>query len=480
MGAGNDTVTVGAATNLTAVDSIVGGAGKDTIVVTDVTLNATIQTAIAEATGFEVLATSATAEKTVDFSALTLFEEVAITAAGSATAATTGTNAAAGTDAIGVTSDNTGNTLSITEGQTGQAGSVSAATVAGKAGGDSLQIAASSDGASDSFTINLTGNADITGGAGGGLTDQTHDATGGAGGMAINAASLEALTIHVISNEVTADTVTIDGGAGGAQVSTNADTGDTVGADGVAITLSANATLTLTDDVTTSAKDYNDVTIGTVKGTNVVVDGSALRGDLTVSAIDGNVTVSGGAGADTLTGGTGADTIRGNAGDDTITGAGGKDTLYGGAGSDTFDIVTGNASSAVTAVTDIIMDFANGLSGDTINLEFDGAVIGDKASTDVSGAVSGTTDLNAVTADGIITLSGTGVSLVDTAAEVIDIFELMDATNTEEFGAVVVGDDTYVIGINSSNAVLEVVLLDGMNDATSISLVDAAGGILIA
>jgi Ca2+-binding RTX toxin-like protein len=56
---------------------------------------------------------------------------------------------------------------------------------------------------------------------------------------------------------------------------------------------------------------HNNLDLGTVKGTNVTIDGSAFLGNLTVTAADGNVTLKGGAGADVLTGGSGIDVING-------------------------------------------------------------------------------------------------------------------------------------------------------------------------
>jgi Ca2+-binding RTX toxin-like protein len=483
MGAGNDLVKVGAASNLTAADSIKGGDGEDTLTVSDATLNATTKAAIVEATEFEILGTAAAAEVAVDFNALSVFDKANVTVAGTATAATTVVGSAVdGTDAVGVTMDNS-DELTITDARVGQAGAIPATGVAtGKDGGDGLGITPVADGAANIATIRLVGNADLTGGAGSKSSKTDADQTTGSGGMGINASNIETLNMIIVGNEASADTVTIGGGAAGVTNQTNGatDSGDTAGSAGVDITVGTNATITLTDELSAAGKAYSAVDLGTVKGTNVTVDGSALDGALTVTTADGNTVIKGGAKGDTLAGGAGADTITGGAGNDDIEGNAGIDTMTGGAGADTFSIVENNSGTAVVAVTDIITDFEIGLSKDKIDLEMDGAVIGDKASTDVSAAVTGTTDLKATTAKGIITLSGTGVSLVDTAAELVDIFELMDGTGTEEFGAIVANGNTTVFGINSSNAVLEVVQLTGLTDATAISLTGADGTILIA
>lgn len=482
MGAGDDTVKVGAATNLTAADSIQGGAGDDTLVITDATINATTKAAITEATEFEILGTSATAEITIDFNALSVFDKVTVTAAGSATAATTVvSSAAAGADAVNATMENT-DTLTVTEARIGQAGAIPATTVAvGTKGGDGIEIAPKTDGAANIATLRLVGDADVTGGAGSKASQTDLDQTGGDGGIGINASSIETLNLVIIGNETSADTVTIRGGAGGVGNNTagTVDSGDTSGTAGSDVVVGTNARIVLTDGLDAAGDAYSAVDLGTVKGTNVTVDGSALNGALTVTAADGNVVIKGGAKGDTLKGGAGSDTIEGGAGDDDIEGNAGVDTMTGGAGNDTFSIVENNATTAVTAVTDKITDYETGVDNDVIDLEMDGAVIGDKSATDVSGAVSGTSDLLATASKGIITLSGAGVSLVDTAAEIIDIFELMDSASTEQFGAIVVNGNTYVIGINSSDAVLEVVELTGLTTATSISLTEAAGAIVI-
>ena len=322
MGGGDDTASIGASSTLTAVDSIDGGAGNDTVVVTDATVNAALQTAIAEATNFEVLATSATAEISVDFTALTAYDTVAITAAGSATAATTVVSSAvAGTDAVGATIA-AGDSLQITEARVGQAGAVPATTVTTSlAGGDGLQLSPKVDSGSDSASVQLTGNADITGGAGAQAAATDNDHTTGAGGHGINAPNIELLNLHVVSNETAAaDTITIRGGAAGAQNGTNGtvDAGDTAGAAGSDVIVGTNAKIVLTDALTLATNKYSAIDLGTITGTNVEVDGSALNGALTATAADGNVKLTGGAGNDTLKGGAGVDTIVGGAGNEDL------------------------------------------------------------------------------------------------------------------------------------------------------------------
>jgi len=476
MGGGNDTAKIGAVSTLTAVDSIDGGAGEDTLEITDATLNASTKTGVKEATNFEKIATSSQAEISIDFNALSAFDDVTVTRVGSATSAAGTAAAADGTDAVNVVME-AGDKLTITDARIGQAGTVTIGTNTGKAGGDGLEIAPKTDSGSDSAYVTLVGDADIKGGAGGSNAVETHDAKTGDGGMGINAASIESLTLHIVANETTADTVTISGGAAGTKSATGVDSGDSAGTAGADFTIGTNAKITLTDELTKATHKYSAVELGTVKGTNVEIDGSALDGALTVTAGDGNVKITGGAAGDTLKGGTGSDTLVGNAGNDDLQGNAGVDTYTGGAGKDTFSVAEGAATTAVTIVTDIITDFETGLGTDTIDMANTTTIISDVSATDVSGVVSGTTDLKATVNKGIVTLSGAGVSLVDTIAEVIDIFELVDATDT--IGAIEAMGNTYVIS-NDTGAIEEVVQLTGLTGVTAISTTDAADTILIA
>jgi Ca2+-binding RTX toxin-like protein len=409
-----------------------------------------------------------------------VFDEVTVTQSGSATAATTVvSNAADGADAVNVVIE-AGDTLKITDARVGQAGAIPATSVAtGKKGGDGIELAPKVDSGSDVANLTLVGNADVTGGAGSRASATDGDQTGGDGGMGINASNIETLNLHIVANETTADTITVRGGAGGGSNGTagTTDAGDTAGTAGADVTVGTNAKIVLTDELTKTTHKYSAVDLGTVKGTNVEIDGSALDAALTVTAGDGNVKITGGAKNDVLKGGTGQDTLVGNAGDDDLQGNAGVDTYTGGAGKDTFSVAEGAATGAVVIVTDIITDFETGLGTDTIDMANTTTIISDVSATDVSGAVSGTTDLKATVNKGIVTLSGAGVSLVDTIAEVIDIFELVDATDT--IGAIEAMGNTYVIANDSGN-IEEVVQLTGLTGVTAISTTDAADTILIA
>ena len=93
-------------------------------------------------------------------------------------------------------------------------------------------------------------------------------------------------------------------------------------------------------------------------------------------------TITGGALADVLDGGAGADTINGGAGADDITGGAGNDTLTGGAGVDDFQLDDFTAGGI-----DTITDFTEGAAGDTISF-LAGAVLNDLSAEDYSAAAT--------------------------------------------------------------------------------------------
>ena len=176
--------------------------------------------------------------------------------------------------------------------------------------------------------------------------------------------------------------------------------------------------------------------------------------------------LSGGSGKDTLTGGAGIDTITGGAGDDTIDGKAGVDIMTGGAGKDVLKAVIGG-STAVTVVTDKVTDFEVGV--DKLDLTTTTAAV-DKASTDVSGAVSGglaAGETLCISSDGVITLAGNATAKVDTVSELIDIFELMDKGSTADGAAIEMAGSTYIISDAGDN-VIEVVELTGVTGVTAI------------
>ena len=143
--------------------------------------------------------------------------------------------------------------------------------------------------------------------------------------------------------------------------------------DGTGGDLRISSDTVMTDDVTIDAS-------GLTGGINrILVDGTNLGGDDTIT---------GGAGADTIAGGGGDDTLAGGGGNDVITSGVGNDELVGGDDDDTF-VLAGNLSSA---------DTINGGAG-TDTLTF----------TDTGAA---TTDLNDVANVEIITLGAATTSVI--------------------------------------------------------------------
>lgn len=194
------------------------------------------------------------------------------------------------------------------------------------------------------------------------------------------------------------------------------------------------------------------------------------------------VSITGGAGNDTLIGNAAKDTIVGGAGNDTIDGKAGVDTLTGGAGVDTFVIGAGEAG--ITGA-EKITDFSIALGGDKLDLATT-TLIANVTAANVTGAVGGAVDVTATVKDGIITLGGADVALVDTVGEIKAIFELLDADNTAEVGAIVLNGQTYVITDAASGAggtpdtVNDIIQLVGVTGAVSLSTTDAANSIFIA
>jgi len=83
---------------------------------------------------------------------------------------------------------------------------------------------------------------------------------------------VELLNINVVGTGVagaTADTVTFAGGAGGS--------GSGAGTNGDSIKIGTNGKIVLTSSLAADAVVHNNVDLGTVKGTNAEIDGSASK-----------------------------------------------------------------------------------------------------------------------------------------------------------------------------------------------------------
>lgn len=190
----------------------------------------------------------------------------------------------------------------------------------------------------------------------------TGDATGNADKV-VNTANV---TLTVTANAADVDaTTTITGGTGSDVLSLTADNGTS---DLTAVT--KVDTITVVDNGDTTAKAGKDITINTgVYTTTLTIDGSALDAGVS-SATDttdekltvngalatGALSVTGGAGADSVIGGTAADTINGGTGADYINGIKGLDQITTGSGA---DLVAVNSNSNVLTMSTVV-DFASG------------------------------------------------------------------------------------------------------------------------
>jgi len=376
-GAGNDKVILGAQTDITALDSVDGGEGADTISTTTATIDATTRTELAKGSkNFEIIETTATALATINFQTVSVYDTARVS--GAMAAAYNGTAATAGTNSVAATMENA-DVLIISAARAGQSGGAKAdgkSTSNGAAaiGGDGIVVTPHLDGGSNVASLKFVGNADINGGVGELSKGTATTDIGGTGGTALNAANIETLNITLQGTQSTsnADTVTFTAGAGGAN-----GTGGTAGADGNTVVVSTNATINLyseLDPLTSTATKHNSIDLGTVKGTNVTINGGNFLGGITVTARDGNVTITTGLGTDVVAGGTGTDVIVLGAGNDTyINTADGANTTAGdqisvGGGFDTVTFIGSAASAANYAAAPNVSDFTVGDRADNTDL----------------------------------------------------------------------------------------------------------------
>ena len=298
--------------------------------------------------------------------------------------------------------------------------------------------------------------------------------------------TLNLIGVNTAATAATAQTVTFTAGTGGVTGNANA----TTGAAGQSVVVAANSKIVLTNEVdpftsTAKAVGASNFVLGTVKGTNVEVDGSALTGSLSVTAADGNVIIKGGAGADTITGGAGIDTISGGAGNDVLNPAGGADTITTGAGADHIDFA---AADAGTGGTESITDYTPGVGGDVIDHAAGTTLLAAQTATNVASAITsgaGTDTLTATVVNGFITLAGNAVSKINTASEIDLIFEVLDTNNSAQLGAIEMAGSTYLMADAASgdatdaDTVGDVIKLDGLTGITAISTTAAANTITI-
>ncbi len=242
-------------------------------------------------------------------------------------------------------------------------------------------------------------------------------------------------------------------------------------ADATKITVAGNTGINLTNTTATLVTTFDaSAHTGDANDGSGVGYTSAYVGASTTS-------ITGGAGNDTLVGASAKDVIVGGAGNDSITGGTGIDTLTGGAGTDTFNFASGDAG--ITG-TEKVTDYTTGTGGDILNLATT-TLIGDNAGVTVIGAVGGAVDLTAVVKNGVITLSGADVGLVDTIGEIKAIFELLDTDGAADVGAIQLGNNTYVLVDDGAgpDVTTDIIQLTGVTGITSVGGVDGAHAIHI-
>ena len=426
MGDGNDTVTYGGAAGVGG--SVAAGNGTDTIVMT--------------------AAQAATADNDSTFnSTFSGFEVLSLGASGANTIVLAGIN--------GVNTVNTG-------------GATGALVLDGFSSGGTLKLSANVAGGS--YQANVT-NALLS------TSDVFNIALSKSGVLAagsITVGGVETININTADVSSSGNTAAIH-------------TATLVATEATTVTVAGNNGLTLTNTGNTKITSFD--------ASGVVANGTAdTAANLAVTFASANatvgatVTIKGGAGNDTLTGNVGKDVITGNAGSDIISGGQNQDTVTVGNGHDVvriasnLDVTAGAFNDSTTAAADIINGFtltsaittaadfssatlfqastAGGANASLLSLDFTADDAGAGAGTNVVVAIeadaTGSGQAAGVTytvTDGVLTLSGTGASSVDTLGEWLTEAAAVSATNGEVV-AFQFGSDTYVFGQNGTQDVL--------------------------
>lgn len=289
-------------------------------------------------------------------------------------------------------------------------------------------------------------------------------------GTALTAGSITAANVETININV-ADAATL----GSAAVTHALELAAT---SATSIVVAGNNGLTLTNIGNTKVTNF-DASGVVANNTATTTDTAAnLKVTFTSANTDAaaNVSIKGGAGNDVLTGNASIDTITGGAGNDILAGAAGADIINVGEGRDailinsfntvgtdsgtaSFDTINGfKLASAFTTSTDI-SDVANfqaatvgGANASVLGIDMDAngangaqaiGVKGNTATAQAGQAIG----VNYVIKDGILTLTGTGASSVDTLGEWLTEANAAAALNGDIL-AFQFGSDTYVFGQN--------------------------------
>lgn len=278
--------------------------------------------------------------------------------------------------------------------------------------------------------------------------------------------------------------------AAGAAVDTGANLGVTF----------VSANVTALASVTIRGGDGNDTLTGAATAAHTIYGGAGndnITGGAAVNVLDGGAgddTITGGALVDTISGGDGVDTIFGGAGDDIISAGAGNDRVTGELGQDSItlgagrDEVTFVAGQSTSASPDTVTDFhvttvaisatdANAIATQadfvaTANaavggaevdvLNFGGATVEADTVAPATGVAVG---VNYSVLNGILTLSGSGASAVDTLGEWLVEASAVASTGTETL-AFQFGGSTYVF---SNGATDTLVALSGVTGVSGIA-----------
>jgi hypothetical protein len=224
-----------------------------------------------------------------------------------------------------------------------------------------------------------------------------------------------------------------------------------------------NGNLIVTSDSTKDKNgtvDLSGLTLSTATGTNVSTT--------TLTGLDGSKdTYVGTAVSDTFDMGTGADTVTTGAGSDIVTIVAG-DSLE--AGMDKITDFTIAKDKVDLASTDVTADVAIG------------------AAIDVKAAIAGGTgseSVSAIVTNGVVTLTGTDASKIDTLAEWIDVLETGTVVVDDDNAIFSLGGNTYLFQDNTAAIAAttttghDIIELTGLTGITALGTAVAANTLVI-
>lgn len=336
-------------------------------------------------------------------------------------------------------------------------------------------------GTADATNLNATqaANIQITGAAAGQITIGVKDANVG-GQIDTVKAALTTTTAAGAAQNIDLATAPINlSGVEKLELTGNGTAAATTGT----VSLNTGAAISLDSIKLSNAGNANVITINALHAaTNLVVDASGSTGNTTINASAYN----------TLTGAT----LKGGSGNDILLGSARVDNLTGGNGRDIFDANDGNSTAAATdkiadfgkitaAVADVsglnmgnfqgATEVRGGANADLIDVSATAATRATvvATATDVA-AASGNAALDikaTVDARGLVTLSGADLAQIDTKAEAIAVFNLLNSV-AGGTGVVNLNGNAYIIQEDGANNFVHE--LTGVT-LTGVSIIGAAG-----